>query len=73
MTEKTEASGEVSDVLNGYAEIGKFMGCTERQAEWRCTNGGVPTFKIGRSVCARRSTLRRWMDEQEAAAKGAGK
>jgi hypothetical protein len=38
----------------------------EPQARHLCDNGTVPTFKIGRIVCARRSTIVAWLDEREA-------
>ena len=48
---------ETSDVLNGYIEIASFLRITVRQAKHRAAIGAIPTFKIGRSVGARRSSI----------------
>jgi hypothetical protein len=55
-------------LLYGLAAIGAAIGITERQAEHLVTKGELPTFKLGRIVCARRSTLARHFAAQEAAA-----
>ena len=56
------------DLLTGYQEIGDFLGWTARQAKHRALSGELPTFKFGRTPCARRSTLTAWMARQEAQA-----
>ncbi|MDB5596243.1 MAG: hypothetical protein JWM36_3204 [Hyphomicrobiales bacterium] len=60
-----------SDLLSGYEEIGAYLGWTTRQAKHRAATGGLPTFKIGNIVCARRSSLDAWIAEREAEARGA--
>lgn len=52
------------DLLHGYAAIAAHLGLTARQAEQMAANG-LPTFKVGRTVCARRSTLAQHFAEQE--------
>lgn len=60
------------DVLYGLAAIGAHLGITARQAETIVNRRDIPTFKLGRIVCARRSTLARHFAEQEAAAQKGG-
>ncbi|MBB4192833.1 putative DNA-binding transcriptional regulator AlpA [Rhizobium aethiopicum] len=55
------------DLLMGANAIAKFLGVTSRQV-YRLTYGDLmPHFKLGGSVAARRSSLTKWMAEQEAA------
>ena len=56
------------DLLYGLEAIGKHVGLTARQAESLIGKGELPTFKMGRTVCARRSTLAKHFAAQEAAA-----
>ena len=56
------------DLLFGVPKIADFLGVTERQARHQCESGRLPTFKMGQIICSRRSTLWRWLAEQEAAA-----
>ncbi|KNY13095.1 hypothetical protein AKG11_30955 [Shinella sp. SUS2] len=53
------------DILTGHKAISAFLGLTPRQVEWHSEKGELPTFKIGRTVCARRSRLLEWVQEQE--------
>ncbi len=65
---KTVASASKhSDLLHGVAAIAKFLNLRERQARHHIAEGRIPTFTLGRRVCARKSSLLRWLDEQEAA------
>jgi len=54
-------------LLYGVPAIAAFLDMEEPQARHLCDNGTVPTFKIGRIVCARRSTIVAWLEEREAA------
>ena len=56
-----------SEVLSGVAAIAAFMGMKTRQAQYHIDCGRLPVFRVGRTICARKPTLRRWMAEQEAA------
>lgn len=60
------------DLLYGLAAIGEHLGLTARQVESQIAKGELPTFKMGRTVCARRSTLAKHFAAQEAAASRAG-
>lgn len=45
------------DLLTGLSSIAAHLGWTKRQAEHRAASGEIPTFLIGRTVCALRSKL----------------
>lgn len=52
------------DLCHSYEEIGQHLGLTARQAKHLSETGRLPTFKLGRIVCALRSKLDLWLDEQ---------
>ena len=56
------------DLLMGASAIADFLGVTRRQTYRLVYDGIIPSFKLGGTVAARRSTLARWMAEQEATA-----
>ncbi len=62
MADETEGKG---DLLYGAAAIGEYLGISERQARHRVDTGEIPTFRIGKTICSRRSTLDAWLAEQE--------
>ncbi len=47
-----------SDLIRGVKKISAELGWSPRQTFHAHEAGHIPTFKIGRAVCARRSTLR---------------
>ncbi|RDE10355.1 helix-turn-helix domain-containing protein [Pelagibacterium lacus] len=53
------------DLLLGADAIAKFLGITRRQTYRLVHEAIIPSFKAGGTVAARRSSLRRWMDEAE--------
>ena len=58
------------DLLKGAAQIAAFFfgdAKYRRRVYWLVQNQSLPVFRIGQSICARPSTLRRWIKEQEAA------
>ena len=61
-------SPQGTDLLYGFDAIGAHLGVSSRQAKHRAAVGDLPTFKLGRHVCARRSTLDAWLTECEAKA-----
>lgn len=63
-----EAVSEADDLLYGMPAIAEAFGWKQRQANHLKDHHGLPTFKIGRTVVAKRSAIRRWITEQEAAA-----
>lgn len=48
---------DAKDLLTGYQQIAEHLGWNKRQVEHRVTAGEIPTFNIGRTVCALRSKL----------------
>lgn len=59
-----------SDLLTGVAEIAAHLDWPERRVLHQHERGMIPTFKQGRLVCARRSTLAKHFAKQERAAHG---
>lgn len=61
-----------ADLLIGYKAIGRYLGMTPRQVEYHANAGHLPTFPMGGLKCARRSSLLRWIEEQERKQAGGG-
>lgn len=53
------------DLLMGAPSIARFLGVTQRQVYRLTYDGIVPHFKLGGTVAARRSSLTKWMAQQE--------
>lgn len=54
------------DILRGAEAIASFLGLDKRQAVYHhAAKGELPTFRIGSTICARKSTLVKWIEEQE--------
>jgi excisionase family DNA binding protein len=53
------------DLLYGLPAIAGELGLSNDQVRHLAKSHGLPTFKLGRSVCARRSTLASWLAQQE--------
>ncbi|GGC70755.1 DNA-binding protein [Chelatococcus reniformis] len=60
-----------ADLLSGWIAIGKHLGMKPDAARHLARTSGLPTFKLGKTVCARRSTLNAWLAEREAAGRTA--
>lgn len=58
-----------TEVLTGHKAIARFLGLTPRQVSWHDEQGNMPTFRIGRTVCARKAKLLQWIEEQEQSAR----
>ena len=56
------------DVLYGLRAIADFMGIEYRQAKHRAASGAIPTFNMGRTVCATKSGLTSSISAREAEA-----
>lgn len=61
------ANDNEPDLLMGAGAISAFLGITRRQSYRLIYDGLMPSFKLGGTVAARRSSLRNWMAEQEVA------
>lgn len=57
------------EVLYGMPAVAEAFGWRTRQAEHLKEKHGLPTFKIGRVVCARRSAIAQWLAQREAEAR----
>lgn len=53
------------DLLMGADTIAKFLGISRRQTYRLVYDGLLPSFKLGGTVSARRSSLTKWLAEQE--------
>ena len=58
-----------ADILHGLDAIATFFGLPRRVVEHWTATTDIPTFKVGRSVCARRASLRSWVAKRELAAR----
>lgn len=68
MTDKadTEVAETAIDLLFGAGAVAGAIGLSRRQVYHAAENGYMPLFKIGTTICGRRSTLARWFSEREA-------
>lgn len=57
-----------SDLLYGVSAIAAHLEMRPRQVHHLIDKAGLPVFKIAGRVCARKTSLRRWMAECEAKA-----
>ena len=64
MTDTTP--NDVPDLLWGVASIASYLGVKRRVAYHLVETRRIPYFKVGRTVCARRSKLIAVLDEFEA-------
>lgn len=64
MTDNTE-----SDLLYGVPAIATHLGLTDKQVYHLHDQVKLPTFKVGRKVCARKSALARHFADQERSAR----
>ena len=65
---RNRAGIEPLDILEGAGEIAAYLyGDREkrRKVYHAVANGGLPVFKIGAVICARKSTLVWWIADQE--------
>jgi hypothetical protein len=66
----TDARNEdTADLLYGVAAIAGHLQLSRKQVYHLHDKGDLPTFKVGATVCARRSTLAKHFAAQEAAAR----
>lgn len=53
------------DLLAGADAIAAFMGIKPRRVYHLAETQRLPVFRLGATLCARRSTLVRWIEEME--------
>ena len=66
----TDTSNPSADLLYGAHAIAEFLGVKQRVAYHLIETRRIPFFKIGKTVCARRTSLAAKLDEIEAASGG---
>lgn len=54
-----------ADLLRGADAIAEFLGFPRRAVYHAVSQGHLPSFRVGETVCARKSTLTNWISEQE--------
>ena len=60
-----------ADILRGASAIADFLGFKRRAVYHAISEGHMPVFRIGETICARRTTLTAWIEEQERRARAA--
>ncbi len=55
-----------ADLLRGADAIAEYLGFPRRSVYHAVARGHLPSFRVGETVCARRSTLTAWIEKQEA-------
>lgn len=53
------------DLLRGAERIGTWLGISEKWVRDLASHGRLPVFRIGNTICARKSTMYSWIAEQE--------
>jgi hypothetical protein len=61
-------NGDDLDLLTGAEAIAGFMRVKPRRVYHLAETQRLPVFRLGSTLCARRSTLRRWIEDMERAA-----
>ncbi|ANG96782.1 hypothetical protein A8A54_10045 [Brucella pseudogrignonensis] len=56
-----------ADILVGAEAISEFSGFKQRTVYTLCAKGAFPHFRAGDLLCSRRSTILKWVADQEAA------
>ena len=56
-----------ADLLRGADAIAEFLGFPRRTIYHAVAKGHLPSFRVGETVCARKSTLTAWIDSRIAA------
>jgi excisionase family DNA binding protein len=59
---------EELDLLTGAEAIAAFMGVKPRRVYHLAEAQRLPVFRMGSTLCARRSTLLRWIEDMEQSA-----
>lgn len=51
------------DIIFGAEAIASSLGMSRRRVYYLISRSLIPVFRIGHVICARRSTLTRWLNE----------
>lgn len=70
MTKRKTEMPLASDILFGAEAIATFMFGTseQRRRVYNLADGGLPVFRLGTMICARKSVLLTWIEAQEISA-----
>ncbi len=63
-----------SDILEGADKIANFLfgdPGQRRRVYWLAEKQSLPVFRLGQLICARKSTLQKWIEKQEQTGIGA--
>ena len=62
-----------ADLLHGVKAIAEFLGVRPRRVNTLIDTHGLRVFKMGHGICARKSSIKAWIEERErAGAKSVG-
>lgn len=61
-----------ADMLFGADQVAAFSGLTARQVYHMAQIGVIPVFRMGQTICGRKSTWLAWIEAQEQAGRKAG-
>jgi excisionase family DNA binding protein len=53
------------ELLSGADEIASFLGVKPRRVYHLAETNRLPVFRLGTTICARRETLIRWVEDME--------
>lgn len=67
----TVASNDAEDRLLNAKELARYLGYAEGTVRNKAAAGEIPSVKLGVSLRFRLSEIRKWVAEQDAAARGA--
>lgn len=65
LAEAPSPASPATDVIQGAEAVAEYLGLSRRQIYHAVEHGYLPVFRIGGIICARRSTLCRWMEDLE--------
>jgi excisionase family DNA binding protein len=60
------SDARVAGLLSGTKSIAEYLDLAERQVRHLMDTSNIPYFKMGGTICCRRSTLDAWLAELEA-------
>jgi hypothetical protein len=65
MTDTNDDDEFPKDLLRGAAAIAEFLSLQRRSVFYYVEKGRLPVFRFKSQIWARKSTLRKWIEEQE--------
>ncbi len=65
MNAPATSQADDGDLLYGVPAIASHLGIGVKQCRHRIDAKAIPAFKIGGTICARKSSLKEWLDKLE--------